>query len=99
MAAFNDKFAVSPQEAASMFVPWCRTPIEDILCEQFERTVGNDNCVRFDGMILQIPPHKYRYHNVRVKVKVHRYPDGNLAIFHGHRKLASYLPVRQTGNS
>lgn len=90
MPAFNDEFAVSPEESASMFVPCSGTPIEDILCEQFERTVGNDNCVRFDGLILQIPPDKYRYHYVRVKVRVHRYPDGNLAIFHGHRKLASY---------
>lgn len=92
MPAFNDEFAVLPEEAASMFVPWSGTPVEDILCEQFERTVGNDNCVRFDGLILQIPPDKYRYHYVRVKVRVHRYPDGNLAIFHGHRKLASYNP-------
>ncbi len=90
MPAFNDEFAVSPEEAASMFVSCSGTPIEDILCEQFERTVGNDNCVRFDGLILQIPPDKYRYHYVRVKVRVHRYPNGNLAIFHGHRKLASY---------
>lgn len=90
MPAFNAEFAVSPEEAASMFVPWSGTPIEDILCEQFERIVGNDNCVRFDGLILQIPPDKYRYHYVKVKVRVHRYPNGNLAIFHGHRKLASY---------
>jgi hypothetical protein len=90
MPAFNDEFAVSPEESASMFVPCSGIPIEDILCEQFERTVGNDNCVRFDGLILQIPPDKYRYHYVRVKVRVHRYPNGNLAIFHGHRKLASY---------
>lgn len=90
MPAFNDEFTVSPQEAAGMFVPCSGTPIEDILCGQFERTVGNDNCVRFDGLILQIPPDKYRYHYVRVKVRVHRYPNGNLAIFHGHRKLASY---------
>ncbi|MEW6741107.1 MAG: ISNCY family transposase [Nitrospirota bacterium] len=92
MPAFNDEFAVLPEEAASMFVPWSGVPVEDILCEQFERTVGNDNCVRFDGLILQIPPDKYRHHYVRVKVRVHRYPDGNLAIFHGHRKLASYNP-------
>lgn len=90
MPAFNDEFAVSPEEAASMFVLWSGTPIEDILCEQYERTVGNDNCVRFDGLILQIPPDQYRYHYVRVNVRVHRYPNGNLSIFHGHRKLASY---------
>ncbi len=90
LPAFNDEFTVTPEETASMFVPWAGTAIEDILCEQYERTVGNDNCVKFDGMTLQIPQDQYRYHYVRVKVRVHRYPNGNLAIFHGHRKLASY---------
>jgi hypothetical protein len=90
LPAFNDEFSVPPEEAASMFVPWAGTPIENILCEQYERTVGNDNCVKFDGLVLQIPQDQYRYHYVRVKVRVHRYPNGNLAIFHGHRKLAFY---------
>jgi len=90
LPAFNDEFSVPPEEAASMFVSWVGTTVEDILCEHYERTVGNDNCIRFDGLALQIPQDQYRYHYVRVKVRVHRYPNGNLAIFHGHRKLASY---------
>ncbi|MDP3049403.1 MAG: ISNCY family transposase [Thermodesulfovibrionales bacterium] len=90
LPAFNDEFSVPPEEAASMFVSWAGTTVEDILCEHYERTVGNDNCVKFDGLALQIPQDQYRYHYVRVKVRVHRYPNGNLAIFHGHRKLASY---------
>lgn len=90
LSAHNDEFSVPPEEPVRMFVPWAGTPVEDILCEHFERTVGNDNCVRFEGLILQIPPDKYRFHYVKVKVRVHRYPNGTLAIFHGHRKLASY---------
>ena len=90
LPAFNDEFSVPPEEATSMFVSWAGTTVEDILCEHYERTVGNDNCVRFDGLALQIPKDQYRYHYVRVKVRVHRYPNGNLAIFHGHRKLVSY---------
>ena len=90
LPAFNNEFSITPEEAASMFVSWAGTTVEDILCEHYERTVGNDNCVRFDGLALQIPKDQYRYHYVRVKVRVHRYPNGKLAIFHGHRKLASY---------
>lgn len=92
LPAFNDEFAIAPEESSSMFVPWAGTPIEDILCEHYDRVVGNDNCVKFDGLILQIPKDQYRYHYVKVKVRVHRYPDGCLAIFHGHRKLAVYTP-------
>src|SRR3972149_338699 len=90
LPAFNKEFAVSPEETTSMFMPWGGTPIEDILCEQHGRTVGNDNCVRFNGLTLQIPQDQYRYHYVRVKVRVHLYPSGDLAIFHGHRKLVSF---------
>jgi hypothetical protein len=90
LPAYNEEFSVIPEDPASMFVPWAGTPVEDILCEQFQRSVGNDNCVRFDGLILQIPADQYRFHYVKAKVRVHRYPNGTLAIFHGHRKLASY---------
>ena len=65
MPAYNDEFSVPPLEDASMFIAWTGNPIEDILCEQYERTVGNDNCVRFDGLVLQIPQDKYRFHYVK----------------------------------
>ncbi len=66
--------------------------LADILCEQFERTVGNDNCVRFEGLSLQIPAAEHRCHFVKAKVRVHRYPEGRLALFHGPRRLARYEP-------
>ena len=52
--------------------------------------VGNDNCVRFDNLVLQIPADRHRCHYVKARVWVNRYPDGRLAIFHGPRKLATY---------
>ena len=60
------------------------------LCEQHERVVGHDNCVRFDGLSLQIPADRYRCHYVKARVRVHRYTDDHLAVFHGPRKLADY---------
>ena len=90
MPAHNAEFAVAPTEPKSVFVPWAGGLLEDILCEQYERTVGNDNCVRFDAKTLQIPADKYRFNYVKVKVRVHRYHDGRLAIFHGQRNLAMY---------
>jgi len=35
-----------------MIVLWIGGDLDDILCEGFERTVGNDNCVRFDNVVL-----------------------------------------------
>ncbi len=77
-------------EPASAFVEFIGTNLGDILCERFERTVGNDNCVRFDALSLQIPADRHRAHYVKAKVNIHRYGDGTLAIFHGPRCLARY---------
>lgn len=90
LPAFNAEFMQPAREAGSAFVPWIGPSLADILCEQFERTVGNDNCVRFEGLSLQIPASQHRCHFVKAKVRVHRYPDGCLAIFHGPRRLADY---------
>ena len=62
----------------------------DILCVHEERTVGNDNTVRYKGLVLQIPPSPIRHHFVKARIRVHQYPDGHLAIFHGPRCLARY---------
>lgn len=91
-ANFNAEFMQPAMEQGSAFVPWIGGNLGDILCEQFERVVSNDNCVRFEGMILQIPADRHRCHYVKAKVRVNRYPDGCLAIFHGPRKLVVYDP-------
>lgn len=88
--AYNVEFAVPAAEPGSAFVPYIGPHLANILCEQFERSVGKDNCVSFEALTLQIPADRYRQHYVKAKVRVHRYVDGTLAIFHGPRKLADY---------
>lgn len=92
LPAFNAEFAVPAREEGSAFVPWIGGSLDDILCEQAERTVGNDNCVKFEGLALQIPADRHRCNYVKARVRVHRYVNGNLAVFHGPRKLADYSP-------
>jgi transposase len=89
---FNRRFAVEPAEPGSAFVPWVGLPLAETLCIQEERTVGNDNCVRYEGRILQIPPQLHRNHFVKATVTVKHYVDLSLAIFHGPRCLARYRP-------
>lgn len=64
--------------------------MKDVLCIREQRVVTNDNCVRYDGRILQIPEQRHRRHFVKATVMVHHYPDGTLALFHGPRLLARY---------
>jgi len=86
----NARFKVAPEEQGAAFVPWVGSELDEVLCIQEERTVSNDNTVRFKGRVLQIPPCKHRHHYVKVKVRVHEYPDGRMSVFHGPRKLATY---------
>ena len=88
--AHNREFAVASTLEGTAYVPFISGNLPDILCEQHDRKVDNDNCVSFEGMSLQIPADEFRYHYVRTKVRVHRYVDGTLALFHGPRKLASF---------
>jgi len=87
---YNAEFMQPAPEEGTAFVPWTGDNLDDVLCFQEERTVRADNCVSFEGTLLQIPPDRYRCHYVRVRVRVHRYSDGTHALFHGPRKLAEY---------
>jgi len=92
LPAYNAAFAVAPAEAGSAFVADRGGQAGEILCLQEERRVGNDNTVQWRTLTLQIPPSPLRAHFVRATVRVHEYPDGRLAIFHGPHRLADYDP-------
>ena len=102
LAEHNAKFAVAAAEEGSAFVPFVGD-LTNILCARHERVVGGDNCVRFEGLILQIPAQRHRSHFVRATVRVHQYPDGALAIFDGPRRLADYtaagVPITQEAST
>ena len=85
--AFNAEFARPPREAGSAFVASPEAGrLDAILCEQHTRRVGHDNCVRFHRRVLQIPPDRYRCHDVKAKVTVLYHPRW-IAIRHGPRPL------------
>jgi transposase len=98
----NRRFAVAPEEPGSAFVPCppdSGSPApsrhwREVLCVHDERTVANDNTVRWNGRTLQIPASKLRPHFVRAKVRIHEYPDGALALFWGPHRIADFPPVQ-----
>jgi hypothetical protein len=89
---YNARFAVPTAEEGSAFIPYAGRPLADILCIQETRQVGRDNCVPWNGISLQIPPQRHRHHYVKATVRVHQYPDGQLAIFDGPSCLARFDP-------
>ena len=92
MPNHNAEFAVPATEAGTAYVPYIGVGLPDILCSQFERVVGNDNCVSYECFKLQIPKSSARAHYVKTNVYVHQYVDGTMALFHGPRKLADFDP-------
>ena len=88
--AHNARFAVKAEQAGSAFVAIPGVDLNEILCIQVERQVGNDNTVAFNTLRLQIPPSPLRAHFVQARVKVRQYPDGCHAVFHGPRCLARF---------
>jgi transposase len=87
---FNRKFSHHAREEGSAFISYIGPSLDDILCEQHERTVQPNNCVRFENLVLQISKNEYRCNYIKAKVRVHCYLDGTFAIFHGPRKLGTY---------
>jgi len=87
---YNRRFMVPAAQPGSAYQP---TPPgfvpEEVFCLKHQRTVGSDNVVRFNNRRLQIQPGVDRPSYARVKVTVHEGFDGQLAICHKGRRLAT----------
>ena len=90
LPAYTARFAVQPASPGSAFTPVPGVDLDEILCVEEERQVGNDNCVSYRTLKLQIPETPMRPHFVKARVKVHVYPDGSHALFHGPRCIGRY---------
>ena len=90
IAEHNKMFSIAPEQEGTAFVPDSMGVPGEILCVREDRTVGNDNTVKWHGLSLQLPPSRLRPHFVKTLVRVHEYPDGSLAVFWGPHRLAGY---------
>jgi transposase len=90
LADHNKRFAITAEVEGSAFVADTAAAWREILCVQDDRTVGNDNTVKWGRLRLQLPASRLRPHFVRATVRVHQYPDETLAIFWGPHRLADY---------
>ena len=92
----NARFVKVPEDEASAFVPFTGNA-RDTLCVQEDRVVGNDNTVRYKGLVLQIAANRHRHHFVKAKVRVHDYPDGDRdALAATNRRIAHQAGGEQT---
>ena len=68
IAAYNERFAIGAEQEGSAFVADAMGAWREILCIQEERTVGNDNTVKWERRSLQLPPSRLRPHFVKATV-------------------------------
>ena len=92
----NARFVVPADEPASAFVKAPEELWRDVLCAQEERRVGNDNCERWRGRSLQIPPTPLWPHLVRATVRVHDIPTAGWSSSKGR---TVWPPSRRPGPS
>lgn len=97
---FNRRFTVKPAQSESAFSPLVGLDLRLLLSVQHDRTVQNDNTVRFEGLRLQLPTTKQKAHFVRCPVVVHELLNGNLGVSYQGNLVATYsregisLPLR-----
>ncbi|HVH03854.1 MAG TPA: ISNCY family transposase [Amaricoccus sp.] len=96
LPAHNARFAVAAEAEGSAFVPATPGQWREVLCRQETRQVGNDNCVHWNGRVLQIPKSPLRPHFARTTVRLHEYPDGAVALFWAPHRIADF-PARAAG--
>ena len=91
LPAHNARFAKPPALPESAFVKVAdKSSLVEALCVHKAYVVDRDNTVSFGRLKLQLPQSPLRPHFVKAKVRVHQYPDGTLAVFHGPRPIARY---------
>ena len=92
---FNATFGRSPSDSTPAFVPVGRIDLEQILCHEEPRTVGRDNTVVLDRVVLQIDKQRGSRTCAGLPVLVRRHLDGRHSVWWGPRCLGLYTATGQ----
>lgn len=102
IARYNEAFARPPRDTASAFVPMGGADLDQILCNEEERTVGKDNTVAFEGLKLQVSKQPGRRSCEGLRIVVRHHLNGTHSIWSGLRCLGRYdaagRPLKSTEN-
>jgi transposase len=101
---FNARFAHPPADPTPAWRP-APAHLDHICCFKYRRTVGQDNTLQIDGMLLQLRPGPIRRSFAGARVDVHALLNGTLTVYYrgqalrsqrlspGHRPARRILPV------
>lgn len=87
---FNRKFMVEPLSPQSAYLPTTGLNLRRLCALEHPVTIGNDNCVRWEKKIFQVPPHPRRYSFARCRATLVEYLDGAFDIEYGPLTVAQF---------
>ena len=90
LPTFNATFGRPPTDPTPAFVPLGGVDLDQILCHEEPRTVGRDNTVVLDRIVLQIDKQRGRRTCAGLPVLVRRHLDGRHSVWWGPRCLGRY---------
>jgi transposase len=87
---YNATFSRPPREPASAFVALGAVDLQQILCEEEERTVSQDNVVACEGVPLQLAKQPGRATCAGLRVLVRHHLSGEYSVWRGLQCLGRY---------
>jgi transposase len=90
IAAYDEEFTHPPADPTSAFVPLGAGALDAILCHEETRTVGRDNPVTLEGVVLQLAKQPGRRSCAGLRLTVRRHLDGQHTLWHGPRCFGQY---------
>jgi hypothetical protein len=87
---FNKKYSVPPENTQSAWRKVRRGfDLERVVSLEYESTVGNDNAIRFDGVIIDVPPGPAKRSYAGVKAELRQLLDGSWRVYHKDKLIAT----------
>jgi hypothetical protein len=86
----NATFSHAPRDPESAWVALDNADLEHILCHQETRTVGQDNTVTLDHVVLQVSKQPGRRTCAGLDVLVRRHLDGRHSVWRGTQRLGLF---------
>lgn len=90
IADYDEEFAHPPADATQAFIALHDVDLDQILCHEELRTVGQDNVVTLERLPLQLPRQPGRRTCAGLQVLVRRHLSGQHSVWHGLRCLGYY---------
>lgn len=91
--AYNARFGRKPPIKGSAFRPISSRERFRLIGFAYEALVGNDNCVRLGGLVIDIPPGKKRKSYAKKSVFVRQHLDGSWSVWSSGKRVALHEPT------